>query len=65
MRATLGWLPGGAQTGWCAVLAGVVSDLIGEVGDQLRPLGQILRPKRDDHGAPPECREARAAVLGR
>jgi hypothetical protein len=32
MVARLGRLPGGAQTGWVFVLAGVTSDLLGEHG---------------------------------
>ena len=42
MRAVLGWLPGGAQAGWAVTLAGVVLDLVGEVGDQLGSLCQVV-----------------------
>ena len=44
MRARVGRLPGGAHTGWRAVLAGVISNVIGEVDDQLGPLSQVLAP---------------------
>jgi hypothetical protein len=40
-RAVLSWLPGTAQI-WLGVsLAGVVLDLVGEVGDELGSLGQV------------------------
>ena len=44
MRAVLGWLPGAAQTGWAVTLAGVILDLVGEVGDQLGSLCQVGPP---------------------
>ena len=51
---------------WLGVtLAGVVLDLVGEVGDQLGSLCQVVAPRRDGHAALVECRGARAADLGR
>ena len=47
------------------VLAGVVLDLVGEVGDQLGSLCQVVAPRRDGHGAFLECPGAKAADLGR
>ena len=44
MRAVLGWVPGAAQTGWAVTLAGVILDLVGEVGDQLGSLCQVGPP---------------------
>ena len=39
-----GELPGGAQTGSAVTLAGVILDLVGEVGDQLGSLCQVGPP---------------------
>ncbi len=64
MRAVLGWLPGGSPDWLGVTLAGVVLDLVGEVGDQLGSLCQVGRPRRDGHGALVECPGARAADLG-
>ena len=62
---------GGAQVAsrcspdWLAVtLAGVILDLVGEVGDQLGSLCQVVPPRPDGHGAFLECPGARAADLG-
>ena len=49
--------------GRAVTLAGVVLDLVGEVGDQLGSLCQVGRPRRDGHAALVECRGARAADL--
>jgi hypothetical protein len=48
-----------------AVLAGAISDLNCEADDELRPLGQVLAPKRDDLEGLAACLEATAAGLGR
>ena len=44
MRAVLGWLPGGSPDWLIVGLAGVVSNLAGEVGDELGSLGQVVTP---------------------
>ena len=44
MRAGLGWLPGACPYWLGVTLAGVVVDLVGEVGDELGSLRQVLAP---------------------
>jgi hypothetical protein len=46
-------------------LAGVILDLVGEVGDQLGSLCQVWAPRPDGYGAFLEYAGARAADLGR
>ena len=47
-----------------AVLAGVISNLIGEVDRPVGTASPDTHPKRDDHEALAGCREAKAAALG-
>ena len=44
MRAVLGWLPGGSPDWLGVTLAGVILDLVGEVGDELGSLCQVGPP---------------------
>ena len=46
------------------ILAGVVLDLVGELGDQLGSLCPVGIPEGDGHEALVECQRARAADLG-